>query len=170
MFQLLTFEVTSAMKWNTLGQYFYKLYIVVLVIQLVPIFSFILVYVLAPPVSIKLPYWSSPLNLSVVVLAVLLIQFLIFDKKIKSIRKDQGLRLKLEKYFRLTIVRYILLGVVSLLLAYGFYLTKDDRITGLFAITLILFGVLWPRSAKVCSDLKLRGDEREMVYYQKDHF
>jgi hypothetical protein len=158
------------MKWNTITQYFYKLYIVVLLIQLVPIFSFILVYVLAPPVSIKSPGWSSPLNLSGLVVTVLLIQFGIFNKKIKSIRKDQGLRLKLEKYFRLTIVRYSLVGIVLLLLAYGFYLTKDDQITGLFAFTLILLGVLWPRSAKVCSDLKLRGDEREMVYYQKDNF
>jgi hypothetical protein len=158
------------MKWITIGQYFYRLYIAVLLIQLVPIFSFILVYVLAPPVSIRLPGWSTPLYLSGVVITVLLIQFIIFNKKIKSIRKDQGLRLKLEKYSRLTIVRYSLIGVVSLLLAYGFYLTKDDRITGLFAFTLILLSVLWPRPAKVCSDLKLKGDEREMVYYQKDKF
>jgi hypothetical protein len=95
---------------------------------------------------------------------------LIFNKKIKSIRKDQGLRLKLEKYSDLTIVRYSLIAAVCLVLAYGFYLTKDDMITGMFAITLILLGVLWPRSAKVCRDLKLRGDEREMVYYKKDHF
>jgi hypothetical protein len=37
-----------------------------------------------------------------------------------------------------------------------------------FLIQLILAGIVWPTSSKVSSDLKLRGDEREMVYYKKD--
>ena len=159
------------MKWITIGQYFYRLYIVVLLILLAPIFSFILVYTFSAATQTEnSSYALTTLNLAVIFVAVLLIQFVIFDKKIKSIRKDQGLRVKLEKYFRLTIVRYSLMTVMCLLLSYGFYITKDDRITGLFALDLILLGALWPRSAKVCSDLKLKGDEREMVYYQKDHF
>jgi hypothetical protein len=159
------------MTWITIGQYFYRMYIAVLLILLIPIFSFIVNYVFFAFTihSYSLP-WYTPVNLASLTATFVLLQFLIFAKKIKSIRKDQGLRLKLEKYFRLTIVRYSLIVLPCLLLVYGFYLTKDDRLTGVFAITMILSGGLWPRPAKVCSDLKLRGDEREMVYYQKDHF
>jgi hypothetical protein len=159
------------MKWITIGQYFYRLYIVVLLILMVPIFSFVSVYVFFSSMPIQpVAFFLTPLHLFLFMTAMLVIQFLIFNKKIKSIRKDQGLRLKLEKYSNLTIVRYSLIAAVCLVLACGFYLTKDDMITGMFAFTLILLGVLWPRSAKVCRDLKLRGDEREMVYYKKDHF
>lgn len=159
------------MKWITIGQYFYRLYIAVLLILMVPIFSFVSVYVFFSSSPIQTAsFLFAPLHLFLFMTAILVIQFLIFNKKIKSIRTDQGLRLKLEKYFDLTIVRYSLIAAVCLVLAFGFYLTKDDVITGMFAFTLIVLGVLWPRSAKVCSDLKLRGDEREMVYYKKDHF
>jgi hypothetical protein len=159
------------MKWITIGQYFYRLYIAVLLILMVPIFSFISVYVFFSSSPIQTAaFLFAPLHLFLFMIAILVIQFLIFNKKIKSIRKDQGLRAKLEKYSDLTIVRYSLIAAVCLVLAYGFYLTKDDVVTGMFAFTLILLAVLWPRSAKVCRDLKLRGDEREMVYYKKDHF
>jgi hypothetical protein len=157
------------MKWITIGQYFYRLYIAVLSTLLVPIFSFVLVYLL-PSVSDfgKRRAGSMLLLLSIIITAVLLIQFLIFNKRIKSIRKDQGLRLKLEKYFHLTIVRYRLLAMACLVLIVGFYITRDDQVTGLFIANLILAGGLCPTSTKVCNDLKLKGDEREMVFYKKD--
>lgn len=96
--------------------------------------------------------------------------FILFFKKIKSIRNDQGLGVKLQKYFNLTIVRYAIALVISLALVILFFLTKDDRLTGLFAANMALSILLWPVSSKICRDLKLRGDEREMVYYKKDTF
>lgn len=159
------------MTWISIGEYFYRLYTVVLLILLAPIFSFVFLYVntrttlVDPP-----PWWITPSNSGAFIIVVLMLQFLIFNKKIKSIRKDQGLRLKLEKYFRLTIVRYTVIAVLCLALACEFYITNDNLATGFFAFNLVLAGILWPRSAKVCTDLKLRRDEREMVYFQKDYF
>lgn len=154
------------MKFITLGQYFYTLYSVLLGVLLFPIFLFTLSYL----ISEKIPSQSSALLFACAGLVACdwLVSFILFNKKIKSIRNRQGLRLKLEKYFDITIVRYILNAAGCLLLAYGFYRSGADYFTVLFIINLLLLGLVWPTPAKVCRDLKLKGDEREMVYYKKD--
>ena len=158
------------MKFVTIEQYFYKLYNALLLIQLLPIFGFIFVYFQPSGASTIQQSLSMRLQFSVIIVIDWLIMFYLYNKKIKSIRHGQGLRIKLEKYFDLTIVRFMIIIFGSLILAVGFYCRRDDFITGLFALNLILAGILWPSPSKVCNDLKLKGDEREMVYYKKDYF
>jgi hypothetical protein len=156
------------MKFIFIGQYFYKLYSTVLCIVLLPLFTFIVAYAFSPP---PIPSQHSFLLLSALAAVVIsdwLTVFIFFNKKIKSIRHHQGLRLKLEKYFHLTIVRYILIGSGGMVLALGFFITGNDLFTALFVINLLLAGLIWPLPPKVSNDLALRGDEREMVYYKKD--
>ncbi len=157
------------MDFFTISQYFNKLFSVLFIILLLPIAAFIGVYfyltVNSSVANHTVQVHFSLLSIVVVLWALI---FLWFNKKIESVRSDQGLRKKLEKYFRLTIVRYILAGSACLVLAYGFYLTGDDMYTWVFAGSLLILGILWPTSQKVSRDLKLRGDEREMVYYKKD--
>jgi hypothetical protein len=139
-------------------------------ILLIPIFAFVLIYFLSVPVLFGTPIWPFRLASSGIVAISWAMMIFFFSKKIKSIPIGQGLRLKLEKYFRLTIVRYTMVIFLCVVLAGGFYITHDDFITGLFAVNLIVLGFIWPTASKVCNDLKLRGDEREMVYYKKDSF
>jgi hypothetical protein len=156
------------MQFISIGQYFYKFYSILLLILLLPIFAFIAVYLALPEVAILLSSTALLLAMIALVLCSWLTGFTFFAKKIKSIRNRQGLGLKLEKYFYITIVRYMLCVTGCLILALGFYLTKDDLVTGFFVANLLALGLLWPTSGKVCNDLKLRGDEREMVFYKKD--
>lgn len=135
---------------------------------LLPLLTFLALYLQAFETLPKLPQPYLDLVLPGVLTINWAIAFYLFDKKIKSIRNDQGLRAKLEKYFALTIVRYIQITGGHLFLAAGFYITQEDVVTGIFVASMVLAGLLWPTSAKVCKDLKLRGDEREMVYYKKD--
>lgn len=155
------------MEYFTIGQYFTKLQIRLLMIVLVLIIAFVAAYFLTALEPEPRP-WLTRTQIGAIILANWLIMFLYYLKKIKSIAKDQGLGLKLTKFFYLTIVRYIIIAFGCLFLLYSFYLTKDDVITGVFVANLVLMAVLWPTSPKVCRDLKLRGDEREMVYYKKD--
>lgn len=155
------------MEYFTIGQYFTKLNIRLLMIVLILIIAFVAAYLLTASEPEAKP-WLTLTQIASIIAANWLIAFLYYLKKIKSIAKDQGLGLKLTNFFYLTIVRYIIIALGCLFLLYSFYLTKDDIITGIFAANLALMGVLWPTSSKVCSDLKLRGDEREMVFYKKD--
>jgi hypothetical protein len=158
------------MQWISIGQYFYKLYSAVLILLLVPIIAFIFIYwqmLGTEPVSART--FETALPILIIALISWLFMFFFYNKKIKSIRNRQGLRAKLEKYFILTIVRYTVAVTGCLVLAYGFYLTRDNWFTGMFVLGLLVLGLMWPTSAKVCKDLKLRGDEREMVYFKKDY-
>jgi hypothetical protein len=103
-----------------------------------------------------------------IVITLWVVSFLLFNKKIKSARKGQGLRDKLEKYFSITIVRFNIFALCGLLLSLAFLFSADGFFTICFIAQLTMCGILWPRSTKVSNDLKLRGDEREMVYYKKD--
>jgi hypothetical protein len=156
------------MNFYTIAQYFYKLYIAVLVIVLLPIFAFVVTYTFLPPLTQMHSSLYLLLLVTVIVVTDWFIVLVFLFKKIKSIRHHQGLRLKLEKYFRLTIVRYSFIAAGCFILALGLVLTKDDLFIALFAGNLLLAAWCWPTAARVCKDLALRGDEREMVYYKKD--
>jgi hypothetical protein len=155
------------MDFTSIKEYFYKLYSYLLIIMLVPIFIFIAVNIL--PSDRNLVVTSEQSMMITTVIVLILITSLIFhNKKIKSIRNRQGLREKLEKYFELTIVRYTSFCVCCVALAFAYYYSNDAIFLYLFLVHLIVSAVVWPLSSKVSRDLKLRGDEYQMVYYRKD--
>jgi hypothetical protein len=157
------------MDFITITQYFNKLHSALLVLLIVPLLVFIALYFFLD----ELPTSPAKEYLIIIPTAVLidwLVAMLIFNKKIKSVGNEQGLGIKLDKYFKITIVRYSLLSSGSFILALGFYLYGSDLLTALYLAGLVLAGILWPTGRKVCSDLRLKGDEREMVYFKKDVF
>jgi hypothetical protein len=159
------------MQFVSITEYFYKFFSTLLLIILLPIISFIALYL--QPGDLETEIEKAPIpyvTYSVFTLVVWAVTFIFFNKKIKSVRNRQGLRQKLEKYFQLTIVRYSALSLSGLVLATGFYFLRNDFFTAFFLVLLFLVALIWPTTRKVCSDLKLRGDEREMVFYKKDKF
>lgn len=157
------------MQFISITEYFYKLYSAILLITLPPITSFIALYL--QPVELQKDIEKEPtafLLFSCAVLFLWAAMLIFFNKKIKSLRIRQGLRQKLEKYFGLTIVRYLTFCLTGMVLAAGFYVLRNDFFTYFFVAQLLLAAMLWPMPSKVSRDLKLKGDEREMVYYKKD--
>ena len=155
------------MDFITISQYFNRMQSALFILLIVPLLVFATVYVLVSgmPPDPRMEYYVI---ISAAVSLDWIMATLIFNKKIKSVRNEQGLGVKLDKYFRLTIVRYTMLSSANLLLALGLYLSRMDVFTALYVAGLVLAGLLWPTSRRVSGDLKLRGDEREMVYFKKD--
>lgn len=158
------------MRFFTISQYFNKLQSILFFLLLIPLLIFIALYLYAD---------HNPLEPDTVVyfvaipLAVLLgwvVGIARFNKKIKSARIAQGLGAKLDKFFGLTIVRFAFLAASGLMLALGFLLTGSDLFPGMYLVALVLGATMWPTPARVCRHLRLRGDEREMVYFRKDSF
>jgi hypothetical protein len=158
------------MSFISITQYFNKLQIVLLILLIVPLLVFIALYFFADGMARTSQTEYYYIILPTVVLLDCAISLAIFNKKIKSLRNQPGLGAKLEKYFDITVVRYCLLASASLVLAVGFYLTASDVFTALYVGALALSGFVWPTSRKVTEDLRLKGDEREMVYFKKDSF
>jgi hypothetical protein len=157
------------MDFISIKEYFYKFYSILLLVILLPIVAFIFLYLQPSVLQTDFEYAPDSFILfSAVIILLWTMMFILFNKKIKSIRNRQGLRSKLEKYFQLTIVRYIAMSATGLILAVAFYILRNDFFTAFFVMHLMMTIWLWPTSAKVCRDLRLRGDEREMVYHKKD--
>ena len=157
------------MNFITIKEYFYKFHSRLMLILLIPIITFIVLYLQHSPDTF-IPYESRHLNTIVVALIITawLIYMVLHIKKIKSARNGKGLRQKLEKYFRITIVRYLVIDATSLMLAGAFSITGNDYFTFVFIANLLVAAIFWPRAKKVSNDLRLRGDERQMVYYKTD--
>jgi hypothetical protein len=157
------------MQFTSIGEYFYKCYSVVMIIVLIPIVAFTALYL--RPASTETPFVSEPddfVLLTAGVLVCWLTVFLFSNKKIKTVRNHQGLRKKLDKYFELTIVRFFLLALTGVVLAIGFLLSRNDYFSIFFVLNLLMNILFWPSPKKVSRELRLRGDEREMVYFKRD--
>jgi hypothetical protein len=157
------------MNFITIGQYFNKLQSALLALMIVPLLVFIALHVFFADVPSD-PGIEYFVFICPVVVLDWLMAMILFNKKIKSARNAQGLGAKLDKYFGLTIVRFSFFSVGSLLTAVGFYLSASDVFTGIYLMGMVLSAFFWPTSPKVSRDLRLRGDEREMVYFKKDQF
>jgi hypothetical protein len=79
-----------------------------------------------------------------------------------------GLGERLEKYRRITIVRYGIISSSCLILAVGFYLTQNQLLTALFVMAMILQSSFWPTTYRLANHLELKGEEREMIIRKKD--
>lgn len=157
------------MKYSSLQEYFYKFQNVLYLLVLLPLLAFTSLFIFdgldfsgTIDQGIHLP------EIFIGLLCVgVLSSFLFFNARIRHIRKLPSLGLRLDKYYTTTVLRSSFLSCGALLMVAGFALTGSFTFTWFFGAILILFFVVWPRSAKVCRDLKLKGSEREMVYYKK---
>ena len=158
------------MKYQSLREYFYKLYALLFFLVLIPLGAFIYLYL-----AMRTQGFGGILNndeflsqtLIYVFGAVAFVDwsasFLIFSRGLKSARTITSLGGKLDRYYALTIVRFALIISGLLVLAAGFFLIENHVLTGLFMISLVVLGIVWPFPSKVCNDLALKGDERNMV-------
>jgi hypothetical protein len=155
------------MNFISISQYFNKLQSAVLSLLIIPLLVFIALYFYKSELPSQLPQ-AFVFVLPALVAIDWVVIMIICNKKIRTLRGLQGLGVKLEKYFQMTILRYATISVGNLVLALGLYLTRNDLFTWLFLAGLVLSGITWPRGPKVSNDLQLKGDEKQMVYFVKD--
>ncbi|HEY8937816.1 MAG TPA: hypothetical protein VIM65_21460 [Cyclobacteriaceae bacterium] len=161
------------MKFTSLQEYFYKLQNALYMLILLPLLAFIFL-IASPPDKMVILSTEDMIvvigGLTGFAIADGLIVSLIFYQSMKKIRKAVLLSEKLDRYYNIAVIRYAVITMSCLVMAFGYYLTDHIIFISLFALTLILFFILWPRPSTVCRQLKLKGDEREMVLYKKDRF
>jgi hypothetical protein len=157
------------MRYQTISEYFYKLYSILFLIVLVPLGVFVFSYVatqLGKPVHPLAGSASSAFvaygSVGVIVLDWI-ISVVFFNRSLRTVRTLAGLGERLDKYYSLTLVRFTLIVSGLLVLSIGFYLVGDQLLTGLFIVSLVALGFLWPFPSKVCSDLSLKESERRVI-------
>lgn len=161
------------MNFHSLGQYFYKLYSILFVLLLVPLVVFSFLYQALrtewlPAVDLSSYQQQITYVVGGVVITVWLVAYLIFITRLKPMRRLFSLGERLSRYASLTIVRSVLFSIGLLLLAIGYFFSENQWLTIGFMVSLLLPVLLWPVPSRVCRHLKLKGDERMMVFYKMD--
>ena len=162
------------MKFNSIKEYFYKLNNLCYVITLVPLGIFILLYLKMQKGEIHVVVQNGEQVLIVQVAAFVLsaialtIVHLVAKKKIKTYSKGLGLGDKMDKYYYLSLGRIMTGALASVVVAIGLLLTGSEIFSVFFLGILLWMAYQWPTPKRMCAELLLKGDEREMVLYKRE--
>lgn len=96
-------------------------------------------------------------------IGLLVVQFLLFRKRINSSFLTEELILKLKAYMNATKERYFLLFVISLISSVGLLFFENAIFIVIFAVTLIFFSVGKPTPDRIGKQLKLDKEQKELI-------
>ncbi|MDG1276309.1 MAG: hypothetical protein P8O16_03445 [Algoriphagus sp.] len=96
-------------------------------------------------------------------IGLLLVQFLLFRKRINSSFLTEELILKLKAYMNATRERYFLLFLISLISSVGLLFFENAIFIVIFAVTLIFFSVGKPTPDRIGKLLKLDKEQKELI-------
>jgi len=142
-----------------------ELLILVLIAIVLPIFGMIYLYHNSGNLNWDLPEVPAIVEEGLIGFGVglLLVQFLLFRKRIKSSFLTGELILKLKSYTNATKERYILLFFISLISSVGLLFFENAVFIVIFAVTLIFFSAGKPTPDRISRILKLDKEQKEQI-------
>jgi hypothetical protein len=105
-----------------------------------------------------------------VALAILTSVHLVINRKMKKLSHELSLGNKMDRYFYYSIIRMGVGALMSVVMGAGLYLTGSEVFSVFFLVILLWMAYHWPIPKKLCNELILKGDEREMVLYRRESF
>ncbi|WP_143959857.1 hypothetical protein [Litoribacter populi] len=132
-----------------------------------PAFAFAYLYTNSPNMRLDLPVLPEMVGsvLLSVVFALLVLQWLNFHQGMKRNRKsDLPLEDKMARYETLTIQRFWKLFFVGFACAVGLLLFQSAGFTLAYAVTLVYVSLGKPTPDRIAKLLRLKGEEKDMVY------
>lgn len=160
------------MKFTSIREYFYKLHNILYAVILVPLVPFGYLY-LEIQANKLVPVYTNEPTMIVAFLAFLvvlewIVSGFLFSSRLKQHKLLTSLGERMEKYADLTIVRFSIVSFSGLFLGAGLYLTHHPVFIAMFVFNIILMSLVWPLPGKLCRDLALKGDEKDMVLHRRD--
>lgn len=164
------------MNFSSIKEYFYKLTNRCYLLVLLPLLVFVYLYFQMQSKKIFPTIQDEELitlilaGITLMCLVNLTTVHLLAKKRLVRYSTEPGLGHKLDRYLEIIMLRVGAGSASSLLMALGLLLTGSELFSLLFMLILIWILFQWPSSKKACNDLRLKGDEYEMVLYKKDKF
>jgi hypothetical protein len=139
--------------------------ILILMAVVLPIFGMIYLYHNSGNLNWDLPEIPAILEQILIGFGIglLLVQFLLFRKRIKTSFFTDELILKLLTYTNATKERYILLFFISLISSVGLLFFENALFIVIFAVTLIFFSAGKPTPDRISKMLKLDKEQKEQI-------
>lgn len=94
--------------------------------------------------------------------------FLQYRRAIPKVKEIADFRQKLDAFSQALIQKYALLEFSSIISVVGIYLTADVIYIALYLFMLLFLSLHRPTVYRIVRDLKLKGEEKEIVLHKKD--
>ena len=164
------------MNYSSLREFFYKLYNICLLMMFIPIGTFLVIYYLlltnqiSPSIQSELVERIILIAFPILAILDLTIVHLVVRKKFSLLNKEISLGVRLEKYFSVAVIRLSAIVATSLFMAAGLFLTCSEWFAIYFLGLVVWLAFQWPSPRRVSKDLKLRGDEEQMILTKGEAF
>ncbi|SEG46903.1 hypothetical protein [Algoriphagus boritolerans] len=141
-----------------------RLTLLILMISL-PLFGMVYLYDSSGNLSWDLPKLPSILNGFLIGFsaALLIGQYVIFHKKLKSTFVVEELLEKVRIYSNATNQRFWILFLISVFASVGLLFNQNPVYTVIFAVTLIFFSLAKPSPDRMARLMKLKKEDRERI-------
>lgn len=164
------------MNYNSLTEYFYKLYNRCLALMFVPVAAFLYVYHLVLNNDISpLVHAQEFVDMILIVFPALALTHLtivhwLSTKRLAQNAPEPSLGVRLDRYVSVVVMRMSATLVGSLLMVVGLLLTQHQYFTIYFAGIVLWTVFQWPTPRRIVSDYQLKGDEKQMVRTKGEAF
>jgi hypothetical protein len=164
------------MNFNSLAEYFYKLYNICLLLMFVPVAGFLYVYQLVLTHQLQPTIQSEQVTKFILILFPVLafldltIVHWVVGRRLSKLSQEPSLGVRLEKYVSMATIRISASVATSLFMAAGLYMTNHEYFSIYFLVIILWTAYHWPTPKRVCRDYKLKGDEEKMVMTKGDAF
>ncbi|MBW6479569.1 MAG: hypothetical protein K0B37_09085 [Bacteroidales bacterium] len=101
--------------------------------------------------------------LILILIVIAPISYLVPQRQINRIEKDQKLAAKLVAYHLASLIRFALMNSAGIIIALGFMLTANTNLIFLQAVVILFFLIYKPSPFKIASDLDLSEKERQQI-------
>lgn len=138
---------------------------ILLLIVILPAFGLVYLFQNSGNVNWDLPKLPEFLvwTIAVVSSVILVIQYVIFQQKMKLGTLQTELGEKLKVYTAATSQRFLILFVAGILATLGLLLSKNPVFTLIFAVTMVFFSLAKPSPDRMARLMKLKKEDRELV-------
>lgn len=90
--------------------------------------------------------------------------FMLVKWMLKSVVPLVSLGERMDRYAQVSLLRFGMLVSGALLIMVALYLSGDYRLALAYGVYLLFFLSAWPTRSRLCAELKLKENEREVVY------
>ena len=159
------------MRYNSIGEYFYRLSNRCLVLALLPVIIVWAAYLMNQYFFSGLP-WLQPDDkillkavgvTAIIIILIVLLQAYVIKSKLRKIIAEPSLGTRIKQYASIVLIRFRSFSFMILLIGSGVFLTSELHFLYLLPVPLLSFIMYWPIRWRVSKDLKLKPGEKEIL-------
>jgi hypothetical protein len=104
----------------------------------------------------------------VIIFGTLTSVHLVVKKRMKLLSGKYGLGDKMDRYYTYALIRIAAGALASVIMGGGLFISGSEVFSVYFSLILLWMAYHWPIPKRMCTELRLKGDEREMILYKRE--